>query len=68
MEEIAERTMKGLRNDKRLKQKEMADILGITVSTYAKYENYETKIPYGTAVDFANYFGIKDLRTIKFVK
>ena len=60
------RTIKGLRNDIGFTQKEMADQLGVPISTYQRYENYMYKIPSSILVKIADLAGIVDVREIKY--
>ena len=63
---MPQRTMKGLRNDIGLSQKEMAKKLGIAYMTYQRYENHVNPIPYKVALKFADAVGTNNLRDIKF--
>lgn len=60
------RTLKGLRCDMDLTQKQMAEKLGITTATYQKYEAYTAKIPAAVLVSVADMAGIVDVREIKY--
>lgn len=48
--------IKDLRDDLDLKQKELADILGISQRTYSHYENGTRKIPLDILVALADYY------------
>ena len=49
--------IKGLREDSDIKQKELADYLGISQRTYSHYENGTRKIPLDILVALAEYYG-----------
>ena len=48
--------IKDLREDFDLKQKELADALGISQRTYSHYENGTRKIPLDILVTLADYY------------
>lgn len=60
------RTLKGLRNDLGLTQKEMANELDIPVASYQRYENYIYKIPSNVLIKIADMAGITDVREIRY--
>lgn len=60
------RTLKGIRNDLNLTQKEMANKLNIPIATYQRYETGKSPIPIYIAIKIADYGNIIDLRDIKF--
>lgn len=60
------RTLKGIRNDLNLTQKEMANKLNIPIATYQRYETGKTPMPIDVAIKIADYGNIVDLRDIKF--
>ena len=60
------RTLKGIRNDLNLTQKEMANKLNIPIATYQRYETGKSPIPIDIAIKIAYYGNIIDLRDIKF--
>lgn len=60
------RTLKGIRNDLNLTQKEMANKLNIPIATYQRYETGKSSIPIDIAIKIADYGNIIDLRDIKF--
>ena len=60
------RTLKGIRNDLNLTQKEMANKLNIPIATYQRYETGKSPIPIDIAIKIADYGDIIDLRDIKF--
>ena len=60
------RTLKGIRNDLNLTQKEMANKLNIPIATYQRYETGKSPIPIDSAIKIADYGNIIDLRDIKF--
>nr|DAN97921.1 MAG TPA: Repressor protein CI [Caudoviricetes sp.] len=51
-------TLKRLRKQKGLKQKDVADFLGITVSAYGNYELDQRQADYQTLGKLADYFGV----------
>lgn len=63
---MPQRTMKGLRCDMNLTQTQMAEKLGISLTTYVAYENHRNKIPYNIALKFADVVKVNNLRDIKF--
>lgn len=48
--------IRDLRDDLDLKQKELADVLGISQRTYSHYENGTRKIPLDILVALADYY------------
>ena len=48
--------IRNLREDFDLKQKELADVLGISTRTYSHYENGTRKIPLDILVTLADYY------------
>ena len=60
------RTLKGIRNDLNLTQKEMANKPNIPIATYQRYETGKSPIPIDIAIKIADYGNIIDLRDIKF--
>lgn len=50
--------IKHYRNEKKIKQKDLADFLGIKLSTYANYENNHRAIPSAYLKDIATYLGV----------
>ena len=48
--------IKGLREDSDVKQKELADVLGISQRTYSHYENGTRKIPLDILLSLADYY------------
>lgn len=64
--ENMKRTLKGIRNDLNLTQKEMANKLNIPIATYQRYETGKSPIPIDIAIKIADYGNIIDLRDIKF--
>ncbi len=57
MDILAER-MRILRNEKGLRQDEMAKLLGVSLSAYRRYELKERDPAAPFIVSFADYFGI----------
>lgn len=51
-------TLKLLRKQKGLKQKDVADFLGITVSAYGNYELDQRQADYQTLCKLADYFNV----------
>jgi len=49
--------IKGLREDSDVKQKELADALGVSQRAYSHYENGTRKIPLDILVALAEYYG-----------
>lgn len=60
------RTIKGLRCDLGLTQKEMAKELGISEGTYVRYENYQTKVPFDVAIKICDLGKIENPREVRF--
>lgn len=56
--EILAARMKELRNEKRIWQDEMAEILGVSVSAYRNYETNKREPTAPFIVAFADYFGV----------
>jgi len=54
-----------LRNKKDLTQREMAKILNISKSTYARWETQDEIIPLWHLVNFCNYFSIRVILSIQ---
>jgi len=50
--------LKALRKEKHAKQKEMAELLGITTSQYQKIEYGEINLPCISLMILADYFGV----------
>jgi len=50
--------LKALRKGKRLKQVEMAEIMGITDRQYQRYEYGKVNVPATVLNFFADYFGV----------
>ena len=50
--------LKGLRRQKKQTQKDMAALLGCTVSNYQKMEYGQVNIPITTLMALADYFGV----------
>lgn len=60
------RTLKGIRTDLGLTQREMAKEVGIKPATYQRYENYETKIPVEVIAKIMELAHIEILNEIKY--
>lgn len=52
------RTLKEARTDKGIKQAAIANAIGISRQTYAKYENSPDMMPVGKAIAACNYIGV----------
>lgn len=48
----------GIREDNNLSQRDLASILNVSKSTYARWETQEQIIPLNRLVDFCNYFKV----------
>ncbi len=59
------RTLKGLRNDLGLTQKEMAEQLGVPIASYQRYENYQQRIPADVVFEIARICGVQNPTDIK---
>lgn len=53
------RTLKQARNDKGIKQIAVANAIGITRQTYAKYEKNPSLMTVGQAMAACNFIGVK---------
>ena len=60
------RTIKGVRNDLNLSQKEMAEKLCIPLASYQRYENYKAKIPVEVMDKIMELCGINSLKEIRY--
>lgn len=60
------RTLKGIRNDLGLTQKQMADLIGVKEMTYQRYENYVTKIPVEVIARIMDVAHIESLNEIRY--
>ena len=49
--------IKGLREDSDIKQKELADALGVSQRAYSHYENGPRKLPLDILIALAEYYG-----------
>ncbi|MCC0627450.1 MULTISPECIES: helix-turn-helix domain-containing protein [unclassified Clostridioides] len=56
-------TLKELRKEKKLRQKDVADNIGMKITTYASKENGARRFTVKEALAIAEYFG-KDLKEI----
>lgn len=61
-----QRTIRGLRNDLGLTQKEMAEKLGVPIASYQRYERYQQVPTAKMLIKLADLCGILDLREIKY--
>lgn len=50
--------LKALRKSKGLRQKDMAELLGLTEQNYQRYEYGKINVPATTLAFFADYFGV----------
>lgn len=50
--------LRDLKEDCDLTQKQVADIIGVSINHYGKYERGETDIPFEKAIILANYYNI----------
>ena len=50
--------LKDLKEDADLTQKEVAEIIGVSVNHYGKYERGETDIPFEKVISLAEYYGV----------
>jgi transcriptional regulator with XRE-family HTH domain len=55
---IISKRLKELRNEKKLKQTEVAEFLGMSISGYAGYEQGVRKIPVNLIVELSDYYGV----------
>lgn len=62
---MMKRTIKGLRNDLGLTQKQMAEKLGVPIASYQRYENYQQRIPVDVIFDIAKLCDISNPIDIK---
>ena len=60
------RTLRGLRNDLGLTQKELADKIECPIASYQRYERYETEVPMTVLMKISKLCGDIDLREIRF--
>lgn len=58
------RTLRGIRNDLGMTQKEMADKIGCSQAMYQRYERNEVIIPVNLLIKMADMVGIVDVREI----
>ena len=57
MKELTE-VLRGLREDKDLKQSDIADIIKATQQQYSKYETGESELPTKALVILADFYGV----------
>ncbi len=50
--------LKDLKEDADLTQKDVAEIIGVSVNHYGKYERGETDIPFEKVIALADYYGV----------
>lgn len=60
------RTIKGVRNDLNLSQREMAEKLDVPLASYQRYENYKAKIPVEVMDRIMELCGINSLKEIRY--
>ena len=56
--EILGKRMKEVRKEKNLRQSDVADILGVALISYQRYEAGERELTAPVLADFAKYFGV----------
>ena len=52
------RRLKDLKEDSDLTQKQVAEIIGVSINHYGKYERGETDIPFEKAIQLADYYDV----------
>ena len=52
------RNLRGIREDRDIKQREVADILGISQNTYSQYENGVIALTAEVLIKLADYYGV----------
>lgn len=50
--------LKDLKEDADITQKQAADLIGVSMNHYGKYERGETDIPFEKAIILANYYNV----------
>lgn len=50
--------LKDLKEDADITQKQVADLIGVSMNHYGKYERGETDIPFEKAIILANYYNV----------
>ena len=60
------RTLKGLRNDLGMTQKQIAEKLEVPIASYQRYENYQTTIPFEVILKIGDLATVDDLRQIRY--
>ena len=50
--------LKDLKEDADITQKQAADVIGVSMNHYGKYERGETDIPFEKAIILANYYNV----------
>ena len=51
--------LRDLKEDSDMTQKQVADIIGVSINHYGKYERGETDIPFEKAVILAKYYNVR---------
>lgn len=52
------RRLRDMREDKDLRQREIAEILNVSQTTYSRYESGELDIPSATLIKLADFYGV----------
>lgn len=52
------RRLRDMREDKDLRQREIAEILNISQTTYSRYESGELDIPSAALIKLADFYGV----------
>ena len=51
------RNLRGIREDRDLKQKDIAKVLNVSQNTYSQYENGQRQLPLEILIALARYYG-----------
>jgi len=52
------KNLRGIREDRDIKQREVADILGVSQNTYSQYENGVIALTAEVLIKLADYYGV----------
>lgn len=52
------KNLRGIREDRDIKQREVADILGVSQNTYSQYENGVIALTAEVLIRLADYYGV----------
>lgn len=52
------RRLRDMREDKDLRQREIAEILNVSQTTYSRYESGELEIPSAALIKLADFYGV----------